>query len=94
MCNICGEQRGGLQDSAGTCVEGSTSAEGIGERPYRSGTEYILFLVRDGNRFNRISGGSFAFPVRGGRVLTHGFRGLPDVVNLEAFRVALQELAR
>jgi hypothetical protein len=83
-----------LQDSSGTCVEGSTSARGIGDRPYRPGNEYVLFLVRDGERFNRLAGGSLAFPVRNGRVGTHGFDGLPDVVDLATFRAALQRLAQ
>jgi hypothetical protein len=83
-----------LQDSAGTCVEGSTSSEGIGERTYTPGTEYILFLVRDGERFNRMAGGSLAFPVREGRVRTGGFRGLPNVVSVDAFRMAMQQLAQ
>jgi hypothetical protein len=83
-----------FQDSAGTCVEGSTTLEGMGERAYSAGSEYILFLVRVGDRFDRIAGGSLAFPVRAGSVFTHEFMGLPEVVSLDAFRVALQELAR
>jgi hypothetical protein len=83
-----------LQDSAGQCVEGSTMLEGAGERVYRPGSEYILFLVRAGKWYGRIAGGALAFPVREGSVNTHGFRDLPEVVSLDRFRLALQELAR
>jgi hypothetical protein len=82
-----------LQDSAGICVEGSTTLEGMA-RAYTGGSEYILFLVRARNWYDRIAGGAFAFPVREGSVRTNGFRGLPDVVSVDRFRLALQELAR
>jgi hypothetical protein len=58
--------------------------------PYRCGS----FLVGSEGRFGRLGGAGLAFQVRGGRILTRGFAGLPGSVTLSEFSAALEQFAR
>lgn len=80
------------QDGAGQCVANGTAYAGLAERPYTPGTELIVFLTFDGERYHRVAGGMFAFAVQRGIVETREWHALPDRVTIETFRQAVRQL--
>lgn len=80
------------QDGAGECVVEGTTYSGLSERPYMPGTELIVFLTFDGERYHRVAGGMLAFAVQRGVVETREWHALPERVTIETFRQAVGQL--
>lgn len=81
------------QEAAGMCFDGAIAVKGV-EPAYQAGEEYVVFLQASGDRFRRMAGPALAFRVRDGLVLTKGFAGLAEVMDLAQFRAELERLAR
>lgn len=81
------------QPGAGRCSDGAQWHEGA-TPPYRTGEEYVVFLVQTPDGLAPLAGPALTFAVRGRQVTLGGFAGVQRSISLDEFSQLVARLSQ